>query len=82
MAQAASLAELASIQPMAGGQYYWTYVSDLDIQFNVIEADRFEETCPSTMEAISDMVPRMDNRECSLLFTTGVYSQIGASSPF
>lgn len=24
---AASLAELASIQPVAGAQYYWTYVS-------------------------------------------------------
>lgn len=27
LAQAASLAELASIQPVAGAQYYWTYVS-------------------------------------------------------
>lgn len=26
MAQAASFAELASIQPVAGAQYYWTYV--------------------------------------------------------
>lgn len=29
LAQAASLGELASIQPIAGAQYYWTYVSSL-----------------------------------------------------
>lgn len=29
LAQAASLGELASIQPVAGAQYYWTYVSSL-----------------------------------------------------
>lgn len=28
LAQAASFAELASIQPVAGAQYYWTYVSE------------------------------------------------------
>lgn len=31
MAQTASLAELASIQPVAGAQYYWTYVRTLTI---------------------------------------------------
>lgn len=35
MAQAASFAELASIQPVAGAQYYWTYVSKITRKKNL-----------------------------------------------
>lgn len=31
LCQTASFAEMASIQPIAGAQYYWTYVSGLMI---------------------------------------------------
>lgn len=59
-AQAASLAELASIQPVAGAQYHWTWVSRMIIQ-RCPELTAVQAILSSQFEADAHLATRMDH---------------------
>lgn len=67
MAQTASLAELASIQPVAGAQYYWTYVRQpttrkhRNVRLKLDRANDVIEIRAPQVEEVSHLDSGLDN---------------------